>query len=250
MCAPLKTINRILSVLLCTSVLLACGGDDTNDNGSEFSGCSAPADLPLVDIEDVVNWINAMEKPLTLPCFLSSLPRPMAVNLTDSDFSVQPALGEHSPRVFIFFDNLIMAVAVDQDRDELLPAELEEHLLELSYLVDNQAYVTTKGEIHFPVMSDVSQELPYSVIRYSSSVSSCSFCHRDEVVQQYIGDTPIYQSQLMRPTQNVPLSRLLDESAVCNPEDEPHRCDMLRALTDFGSLYFQSFPANAPTFFD
>ena len=80
-------------------ILFGCGGQTV----PRATVCDAPTGYTLSDIQSVVDWINAMEKPLTLPCFVASLPRPLRTNSVDSDFSAQPAIGRRSPtRVFLF----------------------------------------------------------------------------------------------------------------------------------------------------
>jgi hypothetical protein len=114
-----------------------------------------------------------MEKPLTLPCFIESLPRPLKIQPAYSEFSAQPSPGYHSPRIFFFFDRLILTVAVDQDF-----VEYPYPLLEMSYLVDESALITTKAELKFPVTETLSPAAPYTGLSFNDNISQCSFCHR------------------------------------------------------------------------
>src|SRR4051794_26926429 len=70
--------------------------------------CVAPAGTTSSPqtIADVVELLNAMPKPVSLPCFLSTLARPLEVHATLSVTSAQPAVGKRSPRIFIFLDGL------------------------------------------------------------------------------------------------------------------------------------------------
>lgn len=239
--------RKFILVLLVSVTLAACGGKNTQ---SPPTGCTAPEDIVLVDIQSVVDWINAMEKPLTLPCFLQSLPRPLATHSALSIFSAQPSVGRRSPRVFFFFDDLILTVAVDQDSEEDVPAELETHLLEMSFLVDKSELLTAKGEIKFPVISDLSNSAPYQKIDFGEEHSSCFLCHPRESAFGTLEGQTIFQSVMLRSTEPLPIAELFTESALCDPQAEPHRCAMLSGITDHGDLVPEDFPPGAPTIFE
>jgi len=74
--------------------------------------CIAPSAVsnPPRTVDEAITLINALPKPLTLPCFLQALARPLAMTATDSVFSLQPADGLRSPRIFLFTPGMVMSV--------------------------------------------------------------------------------------------------------------------------------------------
>lgn len=236
-------IAPLMAVLLC-----ACGGQSPSGDGSAI--CKAPADHALSDIQSVVDWINAMDKPLSLPCFVQSLPRPLATHSAYSIFSAQPSLGQRSPRVIFFIDELILTVATDQDEDDTLPAQLETHLLELSFLVDAENLLTTKAELKFPVTERLADSAPYQKIDFDESHSNCFACHGLETQRDVIEGYPIYQSQMLASSDPLPLNNLIAEHNNCDAIAEPHRCAMLAAIVSHGVLVPTDFPDGALTIYD
>jgi len=234
--------NRVFWIII-IALLQACGGKAENPQTSDL--CSSPPDIALVDIQSVVDWINAMEKPLTLPCFIQSLPRPLRIQPAYSEFSAQPSPNAGSPRIFFFFDRLILTVAVDQDF-----AEMPYPLLEMSYLVDEPNLITTKAELKFPIVETLSAGSPYLDLSFNERISQCSFCHPRESIRETIEDKPVYQSTMLRPARPQPVERLYQENIACEASREPHRCAMLASIVDHGELVPFQFPAGAPTIFD
>lgn len=223
---------------------LGCGGQPSLPPEAR-SDCAAPTHITIKDIQSVVDWINAMEKPLTLPCFVESLPRPLKIHVAISDFSAQPSPGRRSPRVFLFFNELILTVAVDQDFDE------QEHpLLEMSYLVDNNNLLTTKGEIKFPITTYLPDSAPYTGFMFNDTLTSCAVCHAQETVYGSVEGVPIYQSAMLKPTFSIPVTELVSQHSNCDIAAEPHRCAMLKSIVVPGDLIPKNFPANAATIFD
>ncbi len=70
---------------------------------SPTPGCRAPAGVSNSPrtIDETVTLINALPKPLSLPCFLESLARPLEISASYGVFSAQPAKGIRSPRIFV-----------------------------------------------------------------------------------------------------------------------------------------------------
>jgi hypothetical protein len=237
------TIKKWVFWIILIPLLQACGGKAENPQTSDL--CSSPPDIALVDIQSVVDWINAMEKPLTLPCFIQSLPRPLRIQPAYSEFSAQPSPNAGSPRIFFFFDRLILTVAVDQDF-----AEMPYPLLEMSYLVDEPNLITTKAELKFPIVETLSAGSPYLDLSFNERISQCSFCHPRESIRETIEDQPVYQSTMLRPARPQPVERLYQENIACEASREPHRCAMLASIVDHGELVPFQFPAGAPTIFD
>lgn len=239
-------IQRVLGagMLAIFALLQGCGGSQPADETGGIS-CQPPADITITDVQSVVDWINAMEKPLTLPCFIESLPRPLKIQSAFSEFSAQPSPDYSSPRIFLFFDQLILTVAVDQNF-----AEFPHPLLEMSYLVDEANLITTKAELKFPVVDTLSPASPYMGLSFNDRISQCSFCHPRESVRDRIDEVPIYQSSILKPTLPLSIDRLYSANINCERDKQAHRCAMLSSIVDHGELRPHAFPAGAPTIFD
>ncbi len=244
----IRTSKRLGLLLVALALLVSACGEAPEP--APQSTCTGPAQKVLTDIQSVVDWINAMPKPVSLPCFVASLPRPLKTYPAVSTFSAQPSLGERSPRVFFFFDKLVLTVAVDQDEDKTIPAELETHLLELSFLVDEATYLSQKGEIKFPVMATLADDSPFLGIMFSDKLTTCSLCHPNEQPHRTIGDGTVYASTMLRPTDATTLNNMKLERAQCDENLELHRCSMLAAIVDHGTLQWWEFPIAVPTIFD
>ena len=54
--------------------------------------------------------VNALPSPVTLPCFLQALARPLKMHAAVSLISAQPSVGARSPRIFLFFDGLRVSI--------------------------------------------------------------------------------------------------------------------------------------------
>ncbi|HET9954887.1 MAG TPA: hypothetical protein VFQ61_10300 [Polyangiaceae bacterium] len=203
--------------------------------------CAGTASGGVLDsIEATVRWINAQPKPLTLACFLQSLQKPLKLNATYSIVSAQPSMGTRSPRLFIFFDGLILSV---------VPEGTGSSLLELGQL-DGETR-TVKAEIQFPVTQTLAPEAPFERVLYMQAFATvCGGCHGSEARYESIAYAKAYVSKAIRPEPSyaVPLSTLQRELAVCDDTLEFDRCEMLRALQQGGPIS-QDFPPGMSTSF-
>src|SRR5688572_16123159 len=94
--------------------LLGCG-DAPSQTGRErvhAPGCRAPEGVSGSprSVDQTVELVNALPKPLSLACFVEALGRPLQLHATRSEISAQPAVGLRSPRIFLYFEPLIMTV--------------------------------------------------------------------------------------------------------------------------------------------
>ncbi len=250
------SVLRLLGAAALALVLCSCDGLDVEQQAPDK--CASPEGMELTTIQSTVDWINAMEKPLTLPCFLRSLPRPLNVNTSTVQISAQPG-SKRSPRVFfIFNDQLVLTVTTDQNRDankEIdLPAELEEHLLEISFMLkdENGEYLTegdsdiltVKGELYFPVTGELRDSAPYEDILFGEDKAQtvCLFCHFNESIHDYVDGVPVFKSDIRRLTKVASLYEMRILNDECDPQAEPHRCNMLSSILDHGLLEWQFFP--------
>ncbi|MEM9069510.1 MAG: hypothetical protein AAGE52_13435 [Myxococcota bacterium] len=213
-------------------------------------GCSSsPSTRPLVDeaclpageapqtIADAVERINALPKPVTLPCFLASLPRPLDIVATESIFSAQPSLDRDHPRMFLFTGGLVMSIVLGGDGG---------HLLEFGEWTSDTRSI--KGEIPFPVTTELDGSAPYEILFEDRELTTCAFCHAAEDPVE--GLDGAFVSDALRPRQRdlVSLERMEAVHEFCDPEVEPEVCLMLHALFDFGEVRETRFDLRIATF--
>jgi hypothetical protein len=188
----------------------------------------------------VVDFLNAMPRPVTIPCFLAALPRPLLLYATRGVLSAQPAVGPRSPRMFVYFAPLTFSI---------VPEGSGQHLVEFGEFVSDTR--TLKAEIEFPVETELSREAPFERLMFSENVTSCAFCHAAEEPAPDIDFTTAFVSDALRPApfERVPLEDVRAEHASCDPALEPARCAMLDALFAHGEVVEWFFPEELPTFY-
>ncbi len=193
-------------------------------------------------IGEAVEFINALPRPLTLECFLERLERPLALTGTSSIVSLQPAVGKHSPRLFLFFgETLVMSVAVGGD-----------HGFDLLEFGESLAPARSiKGELAFPLDAAVTISAPFArVIERGDDFSKCAICHRHEAA---VPNYPLaFASNVLRfrVEEEVTLEALRAEYDLCDPLAQPERCARLTALLGHGPVESRSFPEALPTIYD
>jgi hypothetical protein len=205
------------------------------------SACQRPiAPRTPRSVADVVAMLNAMPKPVTLSCFLETLDRPIALQATTSVLSAQPAVGKRSPRLFLFFDPLIVSV---------VPAGTGRHLLELGERRSDTH--SLKAELEFPITEEVQPDAPFARLRYDDRLSTCDFCHADSSPAEELGIPYAFVSQALRPVlrERVAIESLMAEAKACDKATEAERCEMLNALFREDSPPSEAeFPATYRTF--
>jgi hypothetical protein len=190
-------------------------------------------------VEQSVELVNALPKPLTLPCFIEALGRPLKLHASLSTLSAQPSRGARSPRIFVNLEPLVMTV---------VPEGRGAHLLEFGERRPDLR--SLKAELRFPIEENVSSSLPYEQALFTEEVTGCAFCHADEQRDEGIIGAPAFVSLALRPLehQRVPLSSLKEERATCDPAIEPERCALLDALFGGGDVADWEFPKEMATF--
>jgi hypothetical protein len=201
--------------------------------------CVAPAGTSASphSIADAVNLLNALPKPVSLPCFIESLARPLEIHATVSRISAQPSVGARSPRIFLFYDGLRLSIALGGVGSSALEfGEIRDEVRSL------------KAEIGFPVTAQLGREAPFERILYKETGTSCSFCHATERAAEDITFTTAFTSLSLRPPaeDGVSIDVLSAELAACDAEAEPDRCAMLKSLFERGAPIEQAFPASLP----
>lgn len=174
-------------------------------------------------IAEVAALLNALPKPVTLPCFVESLSRPLAMQAVESQVSAQPAEGRRSPRMFLFWSGLTVSV---------VPAGMGSHLLELGEERGDDK--SLKAELEFPIADHLDAAAPFERVHYNDQLTTCGFCHQGEQPAQDAPSPNAYVSPAFRPEpwQRVPLDELETEVDACDPDAEPERCALLHALFD------------------
>jgi hypothetical protein len=242
--------------LLLIALVVACGGDGAGPaeppampqagapampEPPDDPRCRAPEGPPPRTIADVVALINALPKPVTIPCVIDALPHPLEVNAAHSILSAQPAVGKRSPRIFFFLGELILSVVPEGMGAQLL--EFGERRSETH---------TLKAELEFPIDHALLPTAPYESLRFDERNTTCGFCHAEEEVVPELGDSHARISRGIRPmpSQRVTATELRNQLAGCDAELEPERCAMLKSI--FGrdrTALDRDFPLAFKTFF-
>jgi hypothetical protein len=230
-------------VLFTASLLaaLACGepapGGDAGEGSSIARACQIDADEPRT-IAELVEHIDALPHPVTIPCLLASLPRPLSLVATTSTFSVQPAMGPDNPRIFVLGEGLVLAV---------LPAGEGSELLEISEWVSPTQSI--KAELEFPVDAPLSAEAPYD-LSYNLSVTRCGLCHPNEYPAPQRPGAYISEAMRPAPASLVEVTALHDSLERCDWAEDRPRCELLHALLDFGPVEQGAFSDEVRVFFE
>lgn len=186
--------------------------------------CEVPAGAPRNPrtIAEAVTLLNLLPKPTTVACFLEALERPFRIQATSSPFSVQPAKGTRSPRIFIFRGNLVISV---------VPFDEKAPHVEFGEILNPT--MSIKGDLVFPVVAPLSTGAPFDGIRLGLG-TSCRACHTGERALFYGGapDTDVYSSGIIPPdpAYEVPVSDVVTLARDCDAAAEPQRCAILRAV--------------------
>jgi hypothetical protein len=206
----------------------------TTDDPVAERTCIAPAGLGAPDsVQDVVDLINAFPRPVSLPCFLESLDRPLQVYASSSEMAAQPAVGERSPRIFIGRGDLILSV---------VPEGIGRPKLEISLLVADRKSV--KAEVEFPVVEMLTPASPYDAVRNGSAGTTCGVCHLTESRYMPVTEAVAYQSDALQDPEQfkLPTAFAAQHARDCDPDVEPDRCAMLTSIFSHGEVQSWDIP--------
>jgi hypothetical protein len=231
----IRTATRMTSLL--AAVVLGCAPADDADQPDPFDVERRCVPPPGVDgspqtIAAMVELVNALPMPVTLPCVLEALDRPLQMVAAVSPFSAQSTEAQESPRMFVFMPGLTMTV---------VPIGTGSPLLELAeYVAPGRS---RKAELEFPVTAPLSESAPYEHLTVAG-ISSCGGCHADEVNDSDVGGFPSFVSQSLAPElrHELSLSFIEQHARDCDPELDPERCAMLLALFAHGEVGPGVFP--------
>ncbi len=181
-------------------------------------------------IADSIALINSLPKPVSIHCFLKNLELPLNFVATSSSFSAQPSPGIESPRIFLIHEQLIMSV---------VPGGFGMSAVEFGEVINSN--LSIKGEIHFPVDSDLATDAAFSsILNNSTGGTSCRICHNNEVNQG--GDA--YASRMVAPDPFEIVSKedVMKQAESCSPETDWFRCEMLRVILSKPDLKEEGWP--------
>lgn len=240
MCVRPSSIVRKLALIFGAWGGLSCSAPSATEGTESAGGCApgATAKNPT-SIVEVVDTLNAMPKPIDLPCFVQHLAGPLAVDATMSNLSLQPATGRRSPRIFILLEPLIVSIVPQGPGRDLL--EMGERRRETRSL---------KGEITFPVTTELERASPFEHVMFGRELTSCAFCHGSETPAADISFTAAFESDAFRPlpSNRVSIDELRSELAACDAESEPYRCSLLHALFDREAVTSRELPESFAIF--
>jgi hypothetical protein len=183
--------------------------------------------------------LNALAPNGDGPCFVATLPRPLAVVATLGVTSAQPAGGRGAPRIFFLLPKLVISA---------VPAGDGSKLLELGEWVGTTR--TLKGEIALPVTAPLAADGPFVRILQGSDKTVCATCHRQEERHPTIPNAFTSLAFQPQPGTFVTLEELEELHALCTQADDPGpRCAMIHALFDFGEVTQGSFSPVVETMF-
>lgn len=191
-------------------------------------------------IDEAIALANGLPFPLTPQCFVEALDRPLRIEATNSRNSVQPAVGDRSPRVFIFSgEALIIAITVEgHGRD----------LIEFGQRTSGRRSV--KAELAFPLEAPVERSVAFDQVRNPDypNITRCFVCHDGEEDEPLVPDGRDSLILRPRPGSLVPIASINTEMIACDAVAEPERCAWLTAIAAYGPLEHRPFDATLPTF--
>jgi len=177
-------------------------------------------------IEEAVDRFDDLPEP-TIPCFVASLQRPARVMAVASITSAQPG-SWWSPRFFVFGDDVVFSV---------VPEGVGAHLLEMGQWTVAGSR-TRKAELVFPFGEEGPDAFTHLV---DGDGSTCGVCHNYEEPEGPPGD---FVSEAIEPQlgSRVFLDDVMEETDACDPEVEPERCAILRAVMGTGDVIDAEWP--------
>lgn len=238
----MRAKGSALPLVVATAVLAgACADDvaqsDVDAPQRERTACVVPDghDGSPETFEELVALIDALPRPVTIPCLLDVLDRPLLVETSANTFSAQPAGGRENPRIFIFRGEMVISVVPDGGAQNLLELSLR-----------RSPTRSVKGELLFPIEGEIAAAAPYDQVLYSGDQrTKCFACRANEARDPTVSHATAFVSDIVAPHQldRVEVAALEAEHRACDPAEEADRCAMLEALFGHGEVRHQSFDA-------
>ena len=191
-------------------------------------------------IEQVVDLINSLPKPVSVACFVESLDPPLKVYASNSVASLQLSTGPEDPRWFIFSLPLIISITSDGPGAELL---------EMGVLQPGNRRALL-GELRMPIETEIEHALPFDRIsKDEGEGTTCGFfCHQNEERDPRIHFAQAFVSKSIRAaaSSEVTLDFLHGVLSRCKSPTASVRCELLHALLVTGRGQREDFPADMP----
>lgn len=220
-------------------MLVSCSAEDPKV--VDPRRCVAPAgiDASPNSLAALVEYLDALPRPVTVSCFVEGLERPLNVIASVSAFSAQPA-AEGSPRIFALFDGFVASWVPMGSGSEVL-----------EFAEERPDFRSVKAEIHMPI-TDVVTFDDFAHINTESGGTICSGCHHFEEPVHDIAFGEFYQSEALRPatSETVRVPALRDLHEYCDPEFDDRRCEIFAATFEHGEVVDTDFPRVLPTIYD
>jgi hypothetical protein len=178
--------------------------------------------------QDVVQILNALPKPISVPCFLDTLESPYSASATSNRFSGQPAANDQSPRIFLYLNESLTLSVV--------PSGESSAMIEMSYRTNTEESI--KGEIAFPVTSQLAEDAPYThILDRSGEQTLCYTCHFPEKAAPKGFPATAFVSRWIGPSTDtdVSLKVLQKLNTLCETQKGDH-CAIIQAIFRKGPI--------------
>jgi hypothetical protein len=213
-------------------------GGKKDPHASEALRRCAAMQGPMESIAGAIARLNALAPNADGPCFIASLPRPLAVTATVGTTSAQPAGGRGAPRLFLMLPKLVVSA---------VPAGDGSKVLEFGEWTGTTR--TIKGEIAVPVTAPLAADAAYQKVLQGTTRTTCATCHREEEAHPTIPNAFVSLAFKPEPGTFVTVTDLEELHHLCNvAEDEGPRCAMIHALFDYGEITQGEFSPVVATF--
>lgn len=248
--------RHICCLIFAGALAAACGPDNsrlpneppqgTSNTGEQPPGeqpCAAPDGVSNApdSIVSMVALMEALPQPVTVPCFVQALPRPMSIVASSSTFSAQPA-AEGSPRVFAILDKFVVS---------WVPGGPGSEVLEFSE--ERPDGMSIKAELKMPVQGPITYEHFSHINQPERSGTACRGCHQNETLADDIGlGGEFFMSEALRVAtrERVSVDAMRDLHLYCDRELNAERCDIFAAMFDHGEVVEGEFLRSLPTIYD
>ncbi len=256
------------AIVALASVAIACGEsgteadtipDGTTTESSETGMAALPPDVGEPEaqprcptpqghtgapqsIEEAVAHLQALPAPVNVPCVLESFARPLSLLASSSPFSAQPASGDPSPRLFVFFDGLILSFATTGHGATLV---------EFAEFVGPAT--TIKGELEFPLDPGALEiDAVFAQVRFEGGGTHCRFCHRNEVPAEGSGYSGAFESDALAAREDtiIDLEKVRGYAETCDAREDVMRCLIYDAVFGWGEVVAGAFDPEIQTIFD
>lgn len=214
------------------------GAKDAGPHGGEALRKCAESKGAIGSIAEAITRLNTLAPNGDGPCFVATLPRPLAVVATLGSTSAQPAGGRGAPRLFFMLPKIVISA---------VPAGDGSKVLEFGEWVGSTR--TIKGEVALPVTAPVAADAAFSRVLQGTDRTTCATCHRQEEKHPTITNAFISLAFKPEPGTFVTVEELEELHTLCTQADDPgSRCTMIHALFDFGEITQGSFSPAVATF--